>query len=188
MIFIIYHKLRCLYSVLSAVCPLCRAKEGGLFACLYNVKQYAEHMQNTSEQNKQMENRMHIPFMFEEVIESRSYRVADSSCKQQSNSAPCQHLCSRLPCKNYAPAHYEIADCRKSSECFQINSVQRNSYGGNTPDDSEHCPAESRVILPHGTQCKRRISAGDQQKYRAMVYHLKNSFCHKLRTQSMINA
>ena len=148
---------------------------------LHNIQQNTKHMQYTSEKHKEMKNRMHISFLFQQVIEQCSYCVANPSCYQKSRSACRKHPYGGAPCKYYAPTHNQITHCRKFSKCLYVNGIKSDSKHGNSPDYSEQAPAEHRLVFPQRSQGNWRVCACNQKKNRAMVYYLENLFCHQLR-------
>ena len=131
-------------------------------------------MKYASEKHEKMEQRVGVPFLLEKVINKRAHGVCNSAREQKDNCAVMQSFNSRLPRKDYAPAHNEIAYCREFFVFFDVDRVKNDTDCARGPYNTEYRPTERYVVFANRPYAYGCVGSRDQKKDRAVVKHLKD--------------
>ncbi len=155
-------------------------------SCLHAVKQDREKVQDTADHNEQMKDRVRVPLLFEEIEHKRADGVTHAAEQEKDDRVRMQRGNGRLPRKDDAPSHQEIADGGKFSVRLDVNRIENDAHSGSRPDNAENHPAERGIVLAQRTEADRRVCSRDQEKYRAVIEDLEHLLrCTALR-QSVI--
>ena len=133
-------------------------------------------MRETAENDKNMENRVHIAALYAESVEYRAERVEHAARDKQYKAHEPQRAISRHDGKDYAPTHADVAYHRKYTEFSEVYRRQRYRHRRKSPYDTENRPADRLADFCQRADRYRRVGSDYQKVDRAMVNDLKHFF------------